>query len=54
MALDFSTATLDARRTLWNVFKMLMESNQQLYTQPDLQASTCEGRVLTFLDMPNI
>lgn len=29
-------------------------SNQQFYTQPDVQASICEGRGLTFLDRPNI
>lgn len=52
MALDFATATLDARRSQCNVFKMLVESNQQLYTQPNIQASKCEGKALIFLDMP--
>lgn len=54
MALDFNTATLDARRSQCNVFKMLVESNQQFYTQPNVQASKCEGRGLTFLDVPNV
>lgn len=54
MFLDSSTATLDARRPQHSVFKTLKISNQQFYTQPNFQANKCEGRAVTFLDMPNI
>ena len=33
--------------------KTLMVSNQEFYTQPNLQANKCEGRI-TFSDMPHI
>lgn len=46
--------TLDARRPQCNVFKTLMVSHQEFYTQPNLQADKCDGRITTFSDMRNI
>lgn len=38
-------------RPQYNVFKMLVISNQEFYTQPNSQANKC-GIVIAFFDMP--